>query len=126
MSADFSKKFIEDRKAQLMKLREGLLNQMRVNSNEDLVHEPDQVVEEGDQAQAYLEQNLTFELRDKEIHKLREIEAALGRIDSGVYGYCEESEEPISQKRLEKVPWARCTIEVAEQMERSIGIRHVV
>ena len=57
-------------------------------------------------------------LRERDLFKLREIEAALIRIDDGTYGLCEELEEPISKKRLQKVPWARLSIEAAEQLER--------
>jgi DnaK suppressor protein len=61
---------------------------------------------------------MSFSLRDRELARLREIDAALYRIDEGTYGMCEESGEPIEKKRLEKQPWAKYTIYYAEQMER--------
>lgn len=46
---------------------------------------------------------------DRDVVELRETEAALSRIDAGVYGFCIDCEEPISLERLEKLPSAaRC------------------
>jgi DnaK suppressor protein len=47
-----------------------------------------------------------------------EVEAALGRMDAGVYGICEESDEPIPYRRLELDPATRYTAEAQEQVER--------
>lgn len=118
MKALFDKKFLEQQKNLLLKLRSDILNSMREKNNEDIVVSPDQVVEEGDQAQAYLDQNVTFGLREREVRRLREVEAALQRIEDGTYGFCEETDEPINKKRLEKMPWTRLSIEAAEQMEK--------
>jgi len=49
---------------------------------------------------------------------LRNIEAALKRIDDGVYGLCRECEEPINPKRLEFDPTALCCIDCASKSER--------
>jgi DnaK suppressor protein len=45
-------------------------------------------------------------------------EAAIARIDDGTYGYCEETGEPISLKRLEARPIATLSIEAQERHER--------
>jgi len=114
----FDDKFISEQKALLLKFREQTINDIGQKSNDDLHVDSDEVIEDGDQAQTYLNQNLSFGLRERELHKLREIEAALSRIEDGSYGICEEFEEPISKKRLQKVPWTRLCIEAAEQLER--------
>lgn len=114
----FDKKFIEAQRTLLLGIKEQILNNLSEKSKEDLHIDSDEVIEEGDQAQTYLNQNLSFGLRERDLFKLREIEAALIRIDDGTYGLCEELEEPISKKRLQKVPWARLSIEAAEQLER--------
>ena len=49
--------------------------------------------------------------------RLREVEAALARIDDGSYGVCEETGEPIPFARLLAEPTARNTIEAQEQLE---------
>ena len=46
------------------------------------------------------------------------IDAALRRIEDGTYGYCEETGEPISIKRLEARPIATLSIEAQERRER--------
>ena len=48
---------------------------------------------------------------------LREIEAALKRIDDGEYGLCQACEEPINPKRLDVDPTARLCIECASATE---------
>jgi DnaK suppressor protein len=49
-----------------------------------------------------------FAVRSLELENgwLRQIDAALNRIDDGEFGTCLECEEPISPKRLAAVPWA--------------------
>ena len=49
---------------------------------------------------------------------LRDITAALARIDSGDYGLCESCEEPIAKKRLEFDPAARLCIACASRAEQ--------
>ena len=48
----------------------------------------------------------------------RKIDAALQRIEDGTYGYCEETGEPITLKRLEARPIATLSIEAQERHER--------
>lgn len=114
----YPKDFLAQQKQKLLLLKQELVNAMRSKGNEDLHVSPDQTVEDGDQAQTYLDQNVSFGLREREILRLREIEAALGRIENGSYGICEETDEPIGRKRLEKMPWTRLSIQAAEQIER--------
>ncbi len=47
---------------------------------------------------------------------LREIQESLGRIDARTYGLCLECEEPISQKRLQAIPWARHCVDCQEEL----------
>ena len=46
--------------------------------------------------------------------ELRQIDAALQRIDLGTYGLCEVCEEPIAEKRLDVLPFATRCIECAD------------
>ena len=113
----YDEKFLETQKELLLKFKQDVMNKL-ASQAEDLQVSPDQIVEDGDQAQTYLNQNVSFGLRERDIHRLREIEAALYRIDDGTYGICEETDEAIGEKRLEKMPWARLSISAAEQIER--------
>lgn len=56
--------------------------------------------------------------RDRDRKLLNKIEDAIKRIEDGSYGYCEETGEPISLKRLEARPIATLCIEAQERHER--------
>ena len=68
------------------------------------------------------EQEFTLGLVEKDRNLLREINAALAKIQNGTYGICEGTGKPISKPRLEAQPWARYSIEHARQLERGMGI----
>jgi DnaK suppressor protein len=56
--------------------------------------------------------------------RLREVRAALGRVDAGTFGICAECEEEINPKRLTAVPWASLCIvcqEAADLAEEAAG-----
>jgi DnaK suppressor protein len=67
------------------------------------------------------EQEFTLGLVQKDRDLLREINAALAKIQNGTYGICEGTGKPISKARLEAQPWARYSIEHARQLERGMG-----
>jgi DnaK suppressor protein len=52
---------------------------------------------------------------------LREVQAAMGRIEDGSYGVCESCGQPIKAKRLEAVPWARRCVACQEGIDRDPG-----
>jgi RNA polymerase-binding protein DksA len=66
------------------------------------------------------EQEFTLGLVEKDRNLLREINAALAKIQNGTYGICEGTSKPISKPRLEAQPWARYSIEHARQLERGM------
>ena len=122
----FTKTWIESQKKALLTIKEEIVNRLAEMGTEDLHVDTDQVIEDGDQAQTYLDQNVNFGLRERELHRLREIDAALHRIEDGSYGFCEETDEPIGKKRLEKMPWTRLSIQAAEQEEREAQRFHKI
>lgn len=69
---------------------------------------------------AATETDLTYELRSKERARklISKIDEALLRIKNGTYGYCSESGEPISLKRLEARPVAMLGIEAQKRHEK--------
>ena len=90
-------------------------------SNETLSHLQEESLSEPDIAdRASLETDRALELRtrDRERKLISKIDEALLRIEDGSYGYCEESGEPISLKRLEARPIATLSIEAQERHER--------
>lgn len=78
----------------------------------------DEMYDEVDLASATVEQNLTFRLLDRDRKLLGEIEHAISKIDSGDYGYCEGTGEPIPRRRLEVRPWTRHSVKYKEQLEK--------
>jgi DnaK suppressor protein len=67
------------------------------------------------------EQEFTLELLDSERKVLVEIEDALKRVEEGTYGICEGTGKPIERGRLEAIPWARYSVEYANQKEKGLG-----
>jgi RNA polymerase-binding protein DksA len=56
-------------------------------------------------ASATLDREIDYSLEDNAGHVLAEIDAALERIEEGTYGICETCGEPISEERLEAIPY---------------------
>ena len=71
-----------------------------------------------DRASAETDQSLELRARDRQRKLIGKIDQAIGRIESGDYGYCLESGEPISLKRLDARPIATLSIEAQERHER--------
>jgi DnaK suppressor protein len=71
-----------------------------------------------DRASSETERSIELRARDRQRKLIAKIDAALQRIDDGTYGYCEETGEPISIKRLEARPIATLSIEAQERHER--------
>jgi DnaK suppressor protein len=81
---------------------------------EGAVQEPDLA----DRASAEMERALELRTRDRARKLITKIDSALQRIEDGSYGFCEETGEPISLKRLEARPIATLSIEAQERHER--------
>lgn len=60
-----------------------------------------------------------FSFQDHEDSVLKEVQAALKRIEEGNYGYCEETGQEIGVKRLQAIPYARYCVEVQSQKEQA-------
>ena len=71
-----------------------------------------------DRASLETERAIELRTRARERKLISKIDAALQRIEDGTYGYCEETGEPISLKRLDARPIATLSIEAQERHER--------
>ncbi|MDR3285093.1 MAG: RNA polymerase-binding protein DksA [Holosporales bacterium] len=71
-----------------------------------------------DVASNVVSQSIELRARDRERKLIHKIDEALQRIEDGTYGYCEETGEPISLRRLEARPIATLSIEAQERHER--------
>ncbi len=110
-------------KEKLLKAKTNIVNSGIMNDYDDLRIQAEDLSDEGDLANTTINQQITFKMREKEIVKLRRIDAALSRVEDGVFGLCIESGEEIEEKRLETQPWAEFCIEVAEEKERESNQR---
>jgi len=101
----------------LLAWKEDILREAR----ETLQHLQDENVNHPDLAdRASSETDRASELRarDRQRKLIAKIDAAIQRIEDGTYGYCEETGEPISIKRLEARPIATLSIDAQERHER--------
>jgi DnaK suppressor protein len=71
-----------------------------------------------DRASSETDRAVELRARDRQRKLIAKIDAALHRIEDGTYGYCEETGEPISIKRLEARPIATLSVEAQERHER--------
>lgn len=71
-----------------------------------------------DRASEETDRALELRTRDRQRKLVSKIDSALRRIDEGEYGYCEETGEPISLKRLDARPIATLSLEAQERHER--------
>lgn len=71
-----------------------------------------------DRASSETDRAIELRARDRQRKLIAKIEAAIERLDDGSYGYCEETGEPISIKRLDARPIATLSIEAQERHER--------
>lgn len=71
-----------------------------------------------DRASSETDRAIELRARDRQRKLISKIDAALQRINEGTYGYCEETGEPISLRRLDARPIATLSIEAQERHER--------
>jgi DnaK suppressor protein len=72
-----------------------------------------------DRASYETDRAIELRARDRQRKLISKIDSAISRIDDGTYGFCEDTGEPISLKRLEARPVATLTLEAQERHERS-------
>src|SRR6201991_1721934 len=71
-----------------------------------------------DRASSETDRAIELRARDRQRKLISKIEAALARIDDGSYGYCVETGDPISLRRLDARPIATLSVEAQERHER--------
>lgn len=110
-----TEKVIKECREKLMKTKMDLLN--RVKEAREKLDLGEKGGDEADQTMRLLAEQEMLNLNDRLRSQLFEIESALGRIENGSFGLCEETEEPIEIERLRAIPWTRLSIEGAELRE---------
>ena len=105
----FRQKLLRWKDEILREARETLLHLQNENENH-----PDLA----DRASSETDRSIELRARDRQRKLIAKIDAALARIEDGSYGYCEETGEPISLRRLEARPIATLSIDAQERHER--------
>ena len=101
----------------LMGWKEDILRESR-ETIQNLQAETTPHADLADRASTEAERQLELRTRDRQRKLIAKIDAALRRLEDGSYGFCEESGEPISLKRLDARPIATLSIEAQERHER--------
>jgi len=105
----FRLRLLEWREDILKEAKETLLHLQEENQNHPDV---------ADRASSETDRAIELRARDRQRKLIAKIDEALSRIDDGTYGYCEETGEPISIRRLEARPIATLSVEAQERHER--------
>jgi RNA polymerase-binding transcription factor len=104
-------------RAKLLAWREDILKEAKetlLHLQEENQNHPDLA----DRASSETDRAIELRARDRQRKLIAKIDEALTRIDDGTYGYCEETGEPISLRRLEARPIATLSVEAQERHER--------
>ena len=104
-------------RAKLLAWREGILKEAK-ETLQHLQEENQNHPDLADRASSETDRAIELRARDRQRKLIAKIDEALGRIEDGTYGYCEETGEPISLRRLEARPIATLSVEAQERHER--------
>jgi DnaK suppressor protein len=93
----------------------------RKKEEQEFQQEEPEIGDEADIATRSVEKELLFDITDSEKQNLDGIEAALRKIEKGVFGRCESCQKTIPRLRLEVMPWARYCIQCQARNEVPTG-----
>ena len=101
--------------------RDEIISETKETLN-NLQYESSNFADLADRASSETDRSLELRSRDRQRKLIAKIDEALSRIDDGSYGYCEETGEEISLKRLIARPIATLSIDAQESHERKENI----
>ena len=105
-------------KQKLLSWKKELLKESSQTLN-NLQNESESKPDITDRASEEIDRSFELRTRDRERKLINKIDAALKRIEDGSYGYCDETGDPISIKRLEARPVATLSLEAQEMHEKA-------
>ena len=122
--AAFTPEFLEAQKRELIEERDRLQSELRAidqelirlgqSQSDEGAGVGNHMADEGSDAQEQ-ETDMTVRVNIEEM--LGEVQHALTKFESGDYGICEDTNEPIAVARLEALPYARYTVQAQEKRE---------
>ena len=107
---DYFRRKLLDWKQDILRESQGTLDNLQEENN----HMPDVA----DRASSETEKALELRTRDRQRKLISKIDSALRKIDTGEYGYCEDTGDPISIRRLDARPIATLSLEAQERHEK--------
>ena len=108
---------IEYFRSKLIAWKESILRESK-ETIEDMQSDTRNIPDFTDRASEETDRALELRTRDRQRKLISKIDSALKRIENGTYGFCEETGDPISFKRLDARPIATLSIEAQERHER--------
>ena len=110
-------------KIKLINWKKNLLKESSLTLNNLKKHENTPKPDITDRAAEEIERSFELKTRERERKLISKIDDALKRIENGSYGYCEETGDRISIKRLEARPVATLSLEAQELHEKNEKIK---
>lgn len=110
--------------ANLKKIKEMLLNERAVLveklKGNDLSIDDSETPDPVDLAVRNYSKNVMLAVSENESRQLALVDEALLRVEDDEYGFCQNCEKSINQKRLAAIPWARYCLDCQELVERGL------
>jgi DnaK suppressor protein len=116
-SGQLKKKQIAEFKSILVAQRERIIENARRTLKHEIELPSEELPDEMDLASSVYEQNLSLRLRGRERGLLEKIDAAIVRLEEGIFGECQECGDPIGDARLRARPVTTLCIRCKEEQE---------
>ena len=110
---------LKEIKKHLLELKEDAAARLKDKKNMDMPEA--EVGDPIDAASQSLDKEILFELSGNSHNTIGQIEAALRKIEKGIYGRCELCRQPIPKKRIKAMPFARYCIHCQTSSESNRG-----
>jgi DnaK suppressor protein len=107
-------------RALLLAKRDDLLNRVRRARSSETDDSEKRAADLGDRASTTQSRDLLYQLSTGERDIVKRIDNALGRLDGGSYGVCDNCGKTVQKGRLEAVPWALHCIECQELQDQGL------
>jgi DnaK suppressor protein len=114
------KRRVKSYRDRLLGRREGLVGQVMEAELYSRERDSEATQDPADMAANAYTKELLFSMSANDRHLLELIDEALVRIEDGEYGRCVHCGEPVQEKRLEAVPWARHCLRCQDLQERGL------
>jgi DnaK suppressor protein len=119
-AAKMPKKELEKYRKLLQEKKTSLLAELAKtrHAEEETTEESTQDI--ADKAVSSYTREFLYSLNDAERSTVQQIDQALGRIEDGTYGLCQNCGTPMNEKRLSAIHWSRHCVECQELAEKGL------